>query len=133
MRTLRALLLLAIAGACAAQAAEAQAPTVDPMAGTWKLNVGKSTYATGAGPRAVTYRYTHRPDGFTLWVASTVDANGNPGFSISLRKYDGRDYPAYNVATMTPFLAGNVKTNWSQVSRMVDAYTTELVNKTDGT
>jgi hypothetical protein len=122
-----ALLLALTAGA-----AQAQAPTVDPMAGTWKLNVAKSTYATGTGPRAVTYRYTQRPDGFTLWVASTVDTNGNPGFSISLRKYDGRDYPAYNVATMTPLLAENVKTNWTQASRMLDAYTTELVNKTDG-
>ena len=116
---------------CAATPVLAQTPTTDPMAGTWKLNVTQSTFA-GAAPQSIVYRYENRPDGFTLWVSSTIGASGNPGFSISLRKYDGRNYPAYNVGTATTLLVDGARTNWTQASRMVDAYTTELENKTDG-
>jgi hypothetical protein len=119
--------------ACAtAQSAAAQAAKTDPMAGTWKLNLQKSTYAQGQPPRSLTYQYVNRDDGFTLWVSSSIGAAGNPGFNISLRKYDGKDYPAYNLTTMTSFLAQNAKTNWTQSSRLVDDHTTELLNKTDG-
>ena len=82
--------------------ASAQAPQGDPMAGTWVMNVAKSTFAQGAAPpRAASYRYVNRPDGYTMWVSSTVGATGNPTFNFSLRKYDGRDYPTYNVTTLT--------------------------------
>ena len=131
MRSFNAAVLLLLACATV-QSATAQAAKADPMAGTWKLNVEKSTYTAGPGPRALTYRYENRADGLTLWVASSIGATGAPGFSFSLCKYDGQDYPAYNVATMTTFLAEGAKTNWTQASRLIDAYTTELMNKTDG-
>ena len=131
MRTLITAGLLLLACAQAQPAAAQAKSSGDPMVGTWNLNVARSTFA-GAPPKAGSYRYENLPDGSTLWVASSIGPTGNPGFSISIRRYDGRDYPAYNVATMTPFLATNARTNWTQASRMIDANTTELLNKTDG-
>ena len=131
MRTLIPAGLLVLTCALAQSAAAQAKSSGDPMAGTWSLNIARSTFA-GAPPKAQSYRYENLPDGSTLWVAATIGATGNPGFSISIRRYDGRDYPAYNVATMTPFLAADAKTNWTQASRMIDAGTTELLNKTDG-
>jgi hypothetical protein len=66
-------------------------------------------------------------------VASTVNATGNPTFNFSLRKYDGRDYPTYNITSLTALVAdGDASPNTTQASRLIDAYNTELINKTDG-
>ena len=129
MRPLRRslLLLLVTAGFAEAQAAG------DPMPGTWQLNPARSTFAPGATPpRSDTYRYENRPDGFTLWVRSTVLANGNPGFTFSLRKYDGKHYPVYNVATLTALFTTGASPAQTQTARIIDARNTELFNHTDG-
>jgi hypothetical protein len=119
--------------ACAlAQQAVAQATVGDPMAGSWKLDVGKSTFSPGPGPRAVTYRYENRPDGFTLWTQASVNAAGNPAFSFSLRKYDGKEYPVYTAVTLATLLTTGKTSAQTQEARVIDAYTTELVNRVDG-
>jgi hypothetical protein len=102
------------------------------MAGTWVLNVARSTYASGNPPRAQSYRYENRADGYTLWVNAVVGATGNPGFSYSLRKYDGKEYPVYTVAALTALFAGGTSPAGTQSARVIDAYTTELTNKTNG-
>ena len=131
-RSMMVVALLLLAGG-RAQPASAQATQGDPMVGTWVLNVARSTYQPGATPpRASSYRYENRPDGFTLWVAATVGATGNPGFSYSLRKYDGKDYPVYTVASLTALFGGGASPAGTQSSRVIDAYNTELINKTDG-
>ena len=116
------------------ESVSAQAPRGDPMEGTWVLNVAKSTFAPGAAPpRAGSYRYVNRSDGYTMWVSSTVGATGIPGFNFSLRKYDGRDYPTYNVTSLTALVIdGDSSPNTTQSARVIDAYNTELFNKTDG-
>jgi hypothetical protein len=131
-RSMRLAGLLILTGVLA-EAASAQVAQGDPMAGTWVLNVARSTYQPGATPpRASSYRYENRADGFTLWVAATVGATGNPGFSYSLRKYDGKDYPVYTVASLTALFGGGASPAGTQSSRVLDAYNTELVNKTGG-
>jgi hypothetical protein len=112
--------------------ASSQTPAGDPMAGTWKMNVARSSFVPGPAPRSVTYRYENRSDGFTLWISSGENASGNPTFSYSLRKYDGQEYPVYNVATMTAFATTGARPGQTQSARLVDAYTTEVVNKNDG-
>jgi hypothetical protein len=129
--TLMAALVILAGGL--AQSASAQATQGDPMAGTWVLNVARSTYLPGATPpRAASYRYENRPDGYTLWVAATVGATGTPTFSYSLRKYDGKEYPTYTVGSLTALFTGGQRPAATQSSRLIDAYNTELVNKTDG-
>jgi hypothetical protein len=124
---------LLILTAALSESASAQAARGDPMAGTWVLNVARSTYAPGTTPpRASSYRYENRPDGFTLWVAATVNATGNPGFSYSLRKYDGKEYPTYTVASLTGLFMGGARPAATQSSRLTDARSTELFNRTDG-
>jgi hypothetical protein len=131
-RSMMVAALLILTGALV-QSASAQATQGDPMAGTWVLNVAKSTYLPGATPpRAASYRYENRPDGFTLWVSATVGATGTPTFSYSLRKYDGKEYPTYTVASLTALFTGGQRPAATQSSRLLDAYNTELINKTDG-
>jgi hypothetical protein len=128
--TMVAALLILTSGL--AQSASAQAAQGDPMAGTWVVNLARSTYASGVKPRAQSYRYENRPDGYTLWVAATVGATGTPGFSYSLRRYDGKDYPVYTVASLTALFGGGASPAGTQSSRLIDAFNTELVNKTSG-
>jgi hypothetical protein len=119
--------------ACAlAERVGAQAPAGDPMPGVWRLNVEKSVFSPGPAPRASTYRYENRPDGFTLWTQSGLNGAGNPTFSFSLRKYDGNEYPVYNVASLTTFVTTGEKASQTQVARRIDAYTTEVVNMSNG-
>lgn len=104
----------------------------DPMAGSWMLNVEKSTFSPGPGPRLSLYRYENRPDGWTLWTAAGQSADGSPMFDFALRRYDGKEYPRYNVATITA-LATNEGTRYeTQVSRILDARSTEVINKLNG-
>jgi hypothetical protein len=114
------------------QSASGQTMGAEPMTGTWQMNLAKSTFAAGtASPRSDTYRYENRPDGFTLWTRALVQANGNPGFSFSLRKYDGNHYALYSVATLTALFTTGAAAATTQTSRIIDARNTELFNYTD--
>jgi hypothetical protein len=65
----------------------------DPLWGTWKLNIEKSTFGSGSRPRSNTHRY--EPDGTdgVKATAHVVDAEGREiNFQYSL-KYDGKFYP----------------------------------------
>src|SRR5688572_25497974 len=133
MRTAHASLAPTLALLCLVSGSlSAQAPAVEPMVGTWQLNVAKSTYAPGVIPsRSDTYRYENRADGFTLWSRAIVQANGKPAFSFSLRKYDGNHYPIYSVATLTALFTTGVAPATTQTARVIDSRNTELFNYTD--
>jgi hypothetical protein len=111
--------------------AVAQNPGPDPRAGTWTLNVQRSTWSPGPGPRAQTCRIENRPDGFTMWSCAGLSATGDPTFSLSLRKYDGTDYPLYDVTQLTNFLASGARSALMQASRVING-TVENVNKNNG-
>jgi hypothetical protein len=124
--------MVLLAGMTAHALAAQQLPTKDPMEGTWKLNVARSTF-TGAAPQATTYRYENLPDGSTLWVSTGLTATGNPTFNFSIRRFDDRDYPTYNVTSLTALIKQNDMTpNTTQSMHFTDMYSTELLNKTDG-
>jgi hypothetical protein len=85
----------------------------DPQAGTWKMNLEKSTFVSG-GPQ---------PKGETVVIEETdggLRVNSSGGFQYTA-KYDGKEY------AMTGSAAAN-----GVVLRRIDANTIETVRKKDG-
>jgi len=85
MRVLTTLLLTASLGFAAAVSG------VDPILGTWKLNVVKSRYSPGPGPQSQKRIYAASVDGITV-TTTTVDAAGRPSTTAFPAKYDGKVY-----------------------------------------
>ena len=78
--------LSAVGGATAFAAAKA-----DPAIGTWTLNVEKSKFTPGPGPKSATRTYAQTADGIAL-TFSSVAADGTATSGQSTFKYDGKDY-----------------------------------------
>jgi hypothetical protein len=68
------------------------AGTPDPVVGTWTLNVAKSKFSPGPGPRSLSRVYAQDEQGTTLTLTG-VNADGSPISAHSTFKYDGKDYP----------------------------------------
>jgi hypothetical protein len=79
--------LSAVGGATAFAASKA-----DPAIGTWTLNVEKSKFTPGPGPKSATRTYAQTADGIAL-TFSSVAADGSAHSGQSTFKYDGKDYP----------------------------------------
>jgi hypothetical protein len=61
-------------------------------AGTWKLNLVKSTFSPGPAPRSMIITYT--TDGESLKIAvDRMTAEGSPQHHEVTAGYDGKDYP----------------------------------------
>jgi len=78
--------MLAFAFVSVASAADA----VDPVIGTWKLNLDKSKYAAGAAPKSVTRTYAVGANGTTMTVTG-VDTDGSAISQSVTLTYDGKD------------------------------------------
>jgi hypothetical protein len=76
--------ILAIASGTAAAA--------DPVIGTWKLNVAKSTFSPGPGPKSQMRTYAESPQGIVLTLTTTA-ADGKETTSSLTFKDDGKPYP----------------------------------------
>jgi hypothetical protein len=73
-------------------AAIVAAPAADPVIGTWKLNVAKSKFSPGPGPKSETRTYAESAQGIALsW--KSVGADGKEGSVHTTYKVDGSDYP----------------------------------------
>jgi hypothetical protein len=84
--------------------AHAQSGT-DPLMGTWKLNVAKSTYAPGAAPESSVVTREPLPNGFKS-TTHTVYGPGRITHYDYTAYYDGKDYalegdPARDQVAMT--------------------------------
>jgi hypothetical protein len=75
--------------ACFASAV-ALACAADPWLGTWELNLAKSRFSPGPGPRSETRTYTTAADGEKA-VYDRVDAEGKRHVGESVYRFDGRD------------------------------------------
>jgi hypothetical protein len=64
----------------------------DPVVGTWKLNLAKSTFSPGPAPKSQTRTYAESPQGTTLTIKTTA-ANGKESTSTLTFKDDGKPYP----------------------------------------
>jgi len=83
------LVALALTGAEAAPPAK----PANPIVGTWKLNVAKSTFIPGPGWRSQTRTYRAAPGGGVSveWIG--VGAKGEAMHVSFISRLDGKDYP----------------------------------------
>ncbi len=88
MPSFRLVILVAIC-ACAPVAT---AQTGDPLAGTWQLNVARSTYGSAAPPKSQTTTL-RGVDGGLYELVERTNADGTTTRWEVTAKYDGRDYP----------------------------------------
>ncbi len=64
----------------------------NPVLGTWKLDVAKSTYRPGSAPASETRVYEAAPEGVKVTIITT-DANGKSATIEHPANFDGKDYP----------------------------------------
>jgi hypothetical protein len=69
-----------------------QTPANDPMVGTWKLNLSKSNYSPGPGPKSAINKFEPWEDGIKATI-DLVDAQGNKIHAEVAARFDGEDYP----------------------------------------
>jgi hypothetical protein len=65
----------------------------DAVAGTWKLNLAKSTFSPGPGPKSQTRVYSESAQGMTV-IVKTTTADGKNSSTTLTYKEDGKPYPA---------------------------------------
>lgn len=110
--------LVLTAFVCAAASLAAQA--ADPVAGTWRLNISRSTFAA-APPRSQTTTL-HAMDNGVHEVVERVNADGTTTRFETMAKYDGRDTP----------VKGDPARDTVAMTK-VDRNTVDIVNKKGGT
>jgi hypothetical protein len=81
--------MLAVAGVGVAWAADKK---IDPVVGTWTLNLTKSKFSPGPAPKSQTRTYAQSDDGVSLTVTG-VAGDGSTISQQSTFKYDGKAYP----------------------------------------
>lgn len=112
-----AAIVVTILVAIGAQSGFAQ---VDPLLGSWVLNVAKSKYTPGPPPKEQTTIFEAAGQGVKVTTKGT-DSAGKPTMTAYTANYDGKDYP----------VTGNP--DWDMVSlKRVDANTVEFTRKRAG-
>jgi hypothetical protein len=64
----------------------------NPLVGSWKLNLAKSTYSPGPPPRSQTITTQTEGQGLRFTV-DTIDPQGNPTKTVLAGIDDGKSYP----------------------------------------
>jgi hypothetical protein len=111
-----ALLVIVVAAA----AVELVAQGVDPIVGTWELNVAKSKYNPGPAMKSETRTYVIAGQDVQA-TANGVDGNGKPTASSWIMSYDGKDHP----------MTGDPDSDTLSLKR-VDPFKVEFAQKKDG-
>ena len=96
------------------------AQAADPIVGTWKLNVAKSTYSPGPAPKSLTAKIEAAGKGEKL-TADGVRGDDTPIHVEYTAQYDGKDYP----------ISGSPTADTVSLKRL-DANTTERIDKKGG-
>jgi hypothetical protein len=107
-----------IAALCGIHVASQGGP--DPIVGTWELNVAKSKYSSGPGPKSQTRTYAVAADGIKATV-NGMDAEGQAITSEWTMNPDGKDRP----------LTGNPNADTLSIKR-IDTNTVEFTLKKAG-
>lgn len=113
-----ALLAATIAAALPLLTIAADAP--DPLVGTWRLDLEKSSFDPGPGPKGQMRIYAHSGDTENL-TARGVGPDGKPTLVQYSARYDGKDYP----------ITGSAGGDHISLHR-IDALTTESTEKRAG-
>ena len=99
------------------------APAANPVIGSWKLNVAKSTFTPGPGWRSQIRVYQATPTGVSVtWTG--VDASGAEMHVHYAYDYDGRDYPmagsaSYDTLNAVPVDAWTVRSEEKRDGKIV--------------
>ena len=116
MLLITAVLVMAAAGGVPI----ATAATPDPVVGTWKLDVSKSTFTAGPAIKSQTRTYSQAGKTITL-VMKSVSADGKKSTTHTTYHFNGKDFP----------VTGNA--DYDHLSgKQVDANTAEFSLKKDG-
>jgi len=106
---------------------------VNPLLGTWKQNMEKSTYNPGPPPRTgsiAVRQYSDGEEGSIVAITMSVSPEGIPSLgAISAARYDGKEYPQHNLATLS-HVSKEVTRTISY--KLIDFLTVEIVQKQDG-
>ena len=114
--------VFAVAGLLAASSLIAQ--NVDPIVGTWMLNLTKSTFTPGPPPKSTTVGIEPFENGYKT-IQDMVDAQGKSTQSEDLIRFDGKQYPFRS--PVRPDVPETIE------YRRIDAYTYERLTRVDGT
>jgi hypothetical protein len=130
--------------AVASGATIAIAADSDPVVGTWKLNVAKSTFSAGPAIKNQTRTYSQSGDKITL-VMTTVGADGKEVTTHTTYQLNGKDFPVTGAPDYDSLSAKRVDSNTAEftlkkggkatgtTSRMVSKDGKTLTAKTDVT
>lgn len=117
----------------------AQTPTgLNPIIGTWKQNMDKSTYDPGpAPPKGSTSvrQYAAGDDGSIVAITMNVNPQGLPSLgAISAANYDGKEYAQHTLATLASSLGSHISPRITRTIayKPVNQYTVEIVLRQDG-
>ena len=119
-------------------AAQGPSQAVDPIIGTWKQNMARSTYSPGGPPPNVAFsvrEYAAGTDGSIVAITMNVDPRGLPSLgAISAANYDGKEYAQHTVATLATSLASHIQPGMDRTIayKRVDPYTVEIVQRQGG-
>jgi hypothetical protein len=90
---MRKSLLMVCLAACAAMVLSSSvALAADNWLGTWKLDVAKSKFVPGPGPKSQTLKFEATKDGIKL-TTDGVNAEGKATHGGYVSKFDGKDVP----------------------------------------
>src|SRR5262245_11329743 len=112
--------------------------TPNPIIGTWKQNLEKSTYSPGPPPPKGSYavrQYAAGEDGSIVAITMNVDPEGLPSLgAISAANYDGKEYVQHTVATLPTSLGSHIgpKVDRTISYKPIDPYTVQIVQKEGG-
>jgi hypothetical protein len=92
MLSLTTMAVLCLAVVFATVLPEAALAQSNPWLGMWKLNLAKSTYASGQAPQSQTYNFQGAGANLTNTIEG-VTAAGTPIKQVAMHTYDGQPHP----------------------------------------
>ena len=115
----------------AATAQGTQDSKIDPMVGTWKLNLETSKFtADYPSPKSETILIEQLPGGVKV-TADPVNFRGKPAHVVYSLMFDGKDYPVTGAPQDAEFGFGDASTDTVAVER-IDPRTVSVIRKQSG-
>ena len=100
----------------------AVAQSAEPLLGTWKINLAKSTYSPGPKPTTAGNIKQEAAQGGFKTTIDGFNAQGKPTHTERSWKFDGKDYPVQGAAA----------SNTTESYRRIDGHTFEITKKING-
>jgi hypothetical protein len=86
------LLMVSLTACCALVLSSSVALAAENWLGTWKLDVAKSKFSPGPGPKSLTLKFETTKNGIKL-TSDGVDAGGKATHGEYVSRFDGKDVP----------------------------------------